>query len=136
MAAVHANNKVAIEVTGMTCEHACGGSIRMALKETGAVERVSFDFEDGRAKNTAYISYDEKKISTEEIKGIIEELNENQFTTGTIKNTALKPSESSTSPDSKSSKSSEATSKIELDVHPSSSWKLPNIFQIFARLIR
>lgn len=134
--AVHANQKMAIEVEGMSCEHACGGSIRMALKETGAVERVSYDFEDGREKNTAYVSYDDTKISTAKIKEIIESVNDNQFSTGTIKNTPLKPSESTSSPESSPSKSSKSTTSIEMDVPTTSSWKLPNIFQIFARLLR
>lgn len=74
--------KLAIEVSGMTCEHACGGSIRMALKETNAVDRVSFDFETDRKKNKAFIAFDDKKISEKEIVTIIEKINDKQFTTG------------------------------------------------------
>jgi copper chaperone CopZ len=74
--------KLAIDVSGMTCEHACGGSIRMALKETNAVERVSFDFETDRKTNKAFIAYDDKKISEKDIVTIIEKINDKQFTTG------------------------------------------------------
>lgn len=74
--------KLAIDVSGMTCEHACGGSIRMALKETNAVDRVSFDFETDRKTNKAFIAFDDKKISQKEIVTIIEKINDKQFTTG------------------------------------------------------
>jgi copper chaperone CopZ len=74
--------KLTIDVSGMTCEHACGGSIRMALKETNAVDRVSFDFETDRKINKAFIAFDDKKISEKEIVTIIEKINDKQFTTG------------------------------------------------------
>lgn len=74
--------KLVIDVSGMTCEHACGGSIRMALKETNAVDRVSFDFETDRKTNKAFIAFDDKKISEKEIVTIIEKINDKQFTTG------------------------------------------------------
>jgi copper chaperone CopZ len=74
--------KLTIDVSGMTCEHACGGSIRMALKETNAVDRVSFDFETDRKTNKAFIAFDDKKISEKEIVTIIEKINDKQFTTG------------------------------------------------------
>ena len=74
--------KLVIDVNGMTCEHACGGSIRMALKETNAVDRVSFDFETDRKTNKAFIAFDDKKISEKEIVTIIEKINDKQFTTG------------------------------------------------------
>ena len=36
-----------------------------ALKETGAVDRCSFDFKDGRKSNTAFITFDKDKISAD-----------------------------------------------------------------------
>lgn len=92
MKPVHADRKLAIEVSGMTCEHACGGSIRMALKETGAVDRVSYDFEADRKVNTAYITFDKSKISVDRIIGIIESINEKQFTTGKSSSSAVETS--------------------------------------------
>ncbi len=71
-----------VEVSGMSCVHACGGAIRTNLKDTKAVDRVSFDFEDGRKVNTCTITYDDKKISEKEIIRIIEKINEKQFKTG------------------------------------------------------
>lgn len=78
---VVANRQLAIEVEGMTCEHACGGSIRMALMDTKAVNRVKFDFVSDRKVNTAYVYFDKSKINADEIVKIIEDLNKGQFTT-------------------------------------------------------
>ena|SRR6218665_3049802 len=75
-------SKMSVEVSGMSCVHACGGAIRMELKDTKAVDRVSFDFEDGRKTNTCFITFDEKKISEKEIISIIKKINNKQFTTG------------------------------------------------------
>ncbi len=36
------NNLLTVEIEGMSCEMNCGGSIRKALKKTGAVTRVEF----------------------------------------------------------------------------------------------
>ena len=79
--AVIPNQKMTLKVKGMSCEHACGGSIRMALKETGAVDRCSFDFEADRPENTAFITYDDTKITPKKIISIIETINDKQFTT-------------------------------------------------------
>ena len=75
-------SKMTVEVSGMSCVHACGGAIRMELKDTKAVDRVSFDFEDGRKTNKCYITFDDKKISEKEIISIIQKINNKQFTTG------------------------------------------------------
>lgn len=78
---VFPNQTMTVKVKGMSCEHSCGGSIRMALKETGAVDRCSFDFKEERPENTAIITYDDKKISPKKIISIIETINDKQFTT-------------------------------------------------------
>jgi copper chaperone CopZ len=75
-------SKMTVEVSGMSCVHACGGAIRMELKDTKAVDRVSFDFEDGRKTNKCFITFDDKKISEKEIISIIQRINNKQFTTG------------------------------------------------------
>ncbi len=79
---VLADRKLALEVDGMSCEHACGGAIRMALKETNAVDRVSFDFVTERKTNKAIISFDKSKITVDEIIAIVQKVNKGQFTTG------------------------------------------------------
>lgn len=86
---VVANRQLAIEVEGMTCEHACGGSIRMALMDTKAVNRVKFDFVSDRKVNTAYVYFDKSKINADEIVKIIEDLNEGQFTTHKVESSSF-----------------------------------------------
>ena len=71
-----------LEISGMTCVMGCGGSISSALIKTGSVANCDFDFKEGRKMNTAQISYNSSEISAEEIKKIISELNDKQFTTG------------------------------------------------------
>ena len=78
---VAVNRELSVDIAGMTCEQGCGGTIRMALKETGAVDRCSFDFKEGRTVNTAYITFDKDKISPDKILSIIAKLNDKQFTT-------------------------------------------------------
>ena len=134
---VQADRKLAIEVSGMTCEHACGGSIRMALKETGAVDRVSYDFETGRKTNTAYITFDKSKISADKIVSIIETLNEKQFTTGKSTSTDLEEETKSSSPSTTKTTTvitETKTSKVDVDV-PETSWEIPNIFEFFSHLV-
>lgn len=134
---VHADRKLAIEVSGMTCEHACGGSIRMALKETGAVDRVSYDFESGRKTNTAYITFDKSKISADRIISIIETVNDKQFTTGKSSSTDIETSNQSESPASttKTTVVTETkTTRMDVEV-PETSWQIPNIFTFFSHLL-
>lgn len=73
---------LSMEISGMSCEMGCGSVIRKGLLESGAVERVQFDFKMGRDVNTAKISFDDTKISEEELSKIISELNDNQFSIG------------------------------------------------------
>lgn len=130
---VHANRKLAVEVSGMSCEHACGGSIRMALKETGAVDRVSYDFESGRKSNTAYITFDKSKISADKIVSIIESINDKQFKTGKLNSTDLEEETTSESP-STTVVTETKTSKINVEV-TETSWEMPNVLKFFARLL-
>ncbi|MNJ83796.1 hypothetical protein D3C87_12200 [compost metagenome] len=130
---VHANRKLAVEVSGMSCEHACGGSIRMALKETGAVDRVSYDFESGRKSNVAYITFDKSKISADKIVSIIETINDKQFKTGKLSSSDVEEATKSESP-STTVVTETKTSKIDVKV-PETSWEMPNVFKFFARLI-
>lgn len=78
---VETNQLMTIQVEGMTCEMGCGGSIRKALKATGAVERVSFDFVEGRKIQQASIYLDSTKVSSDELEKIIRTINEKQFKT-------------------------------------------------------
>ena len=76
---VHANSLLTMEVEGMSCEMNCGGSIRMKLKGTGSVERVSFDFVEDQKKQKTYVYFDSATISKDEIITIIRSMNNKQF---------------------------------------------------------
>jgi len=132
---VAVNREMAVEIVGMSCEHACGGSIRMALKETGAVDRCSFDFKDGRKSNTAFITFDKDKISADKIISIIEQLNEQQFTTAHATTKTLENEETTgtSTVSSTSSKNRDVTSpKMELST---SSFEFPNLFELVSDLL-
>jgi copper chaperone CopZ len=133
LAPVHADRKLAIEIEGMSCEHACGGSIRMALKETGAVDRVSYDFKPDRKSNTAYITFDKSKISVDQIVQIIEEVNEKQFKTGKSSSTALE-SKSAVAESNSDTKTNEST-KPAVNMS-TTSVEVPSLASFFALLIR
>jgi len=77
--AVNANAMLQLQIEGMSCEKGCGGTIRKALKRTGAVKSVSYDFQEGRSFQWANVELDSNKIVLDSIKGIITSLNENQF---------------------------------------------------------
>ncbi|MFY7989188.1 MAG: heavy-metal-associated domain-containing protein [Fluviicola sp.] len=134
MAAVTPNRKLNVEVSGMTCEHACGGSIRMALKNTNAVDRVQFDFEDGRKVNTAIITFDKNKISADEIVAIIEKTNDNQFTTGKVSSESFTAPKAS--PQSEKAVSTEKTIETtKVNVEAQTGFEFPNLYKLFSKII-
>jgi copper chaperone CopZ len=77
------------EIEGMTCEMGCGGSIRKALKETGGVERVQYDFVEGRKKQVAVVTYDAAKIDAQKMLQLIQSINEKQFTAKLVKDESI-----------------------------------------------
>jgi copper chaperone CopZ len=79
--AIVPNNLLTVEIEGMSCEMNCGGSIRKALKKTGAVSRVEFDWVEEAEKQITKISYDDKKMNDKQILDLIESLNDGQFKT-------------------------------------------------------
>jgi copper chaperone CopZ len=81
--------KMTTEIAGMTCEMGCGGSIRKALKETGGVERVQYDFVEGRKKQVALITYDAAKIDAQKMLQLIQTINEKQFTAKLLKDESI-----------------------------------------------
>lgn len=91
---------LSMEISGMSCEMGCGSAIRKGLIATGAVERVQFDFKMGRDVNTATISFDDAKISEQELSKIISELNDKQFSIGTSTVSDYKAEEKATTSES------------------------------------
>src|SRR4051812_18261561 len=128
---VTVNRQLAVEVMGMSCEHACGGAIRTALKETNAVERCSFDFKTDRKVNTAFITFDKDKISADEILAIIKKLNDGQFTTGKTETKTIETAAPETEKTSETTisqkKKKKATEAIEVS---STTFEFPNLFEL------
>jgi copper chaperone CopZ len=86
---VEATHIAEIEVTGMTCEMGCGGDIRKALRNTGGVSKVDFDFESDRDVNIARVQFDNFTIQQEELRKVISALNKGQFTVGEIQTSPI-----------------------------------------------
>lgn len=86
---VSGTKKMTAEIEGMTCEMGCGGSIRKALKETGGVERVKYDFVEGRKKQVAVVTYDAAKTDVLKMLQLIQTINEKQFTAKLLKDESI-----------------------------------------------
>jgi copper chaperone CopZ len=86
---VSGTKKMTAEIEGMTCEMGCGGSIRKALKETGGVERVQYDFVEGRKKQVAVVTYDAAKTDVLKMLQLIQSINEKQFTAKLLKDESI-----------------------------------------------
>ena len=74
-------NRIAtFEIEGMVCEMGCGASLRKGLYTTNAVDEVEIEYEEERKQNLIHVHYQADKTSTDEMKKLIEELNDGQFT--------------------------------------------------------
>lgn len=136
---VAVNRELSVDIAGMSCEQGCGGTIRMALKETGAVERCSFDFKEGRNVNTAYITFDKDKISPDKILSIISKLNDKQFKTSnpatkTLEETA--PAEGTKTSSLKTAVPDVSFAKSEQLKTGAVAVQFPDLFELLSRLVR
>ena len=78
------NTSVAFGVKGMVCQMGCGGSIRKALKETCAVERVEVKYLDTLKEQIIKVSYNRQKIGPKQMLQILSKINDQQFRVRTI----------------------------------------------------
>ena len=81
---VKANSIQEIGVKGMVCQMGCGGSIRKALKETCAVERVEVNYIDSLEEQVIKVHYDRQQIAPKQMLQVLSELNDRQFTVRTV----------------------------------------------------
>lgn len=81
---VKANTTQEIGVKGMVCQMGCGGSIRKALKETCAVERVEVNYIDSLEEQVIKVHYDRQQIAPKQMLQVLSELNDRQFTVRTV----------------------------------------------------
>lgn len=126
---VEPNQMATLEIKGMECVMACGGSIKKALRKTNGVSDIEFDFETGREFNVASISYNEDVVTMDEMKALILELNDNQFTVGESSTEGIQSKSSSTETNSAKS-SSDANVEVS-----SSAFEMPNLLDLFSSLL-
>lgn len=78
------NTVVSLGVKGMVCQMGCGGSIRKALKETCAVERVEVNYVDSLQEQTIKVHYDRQKLGPTQMITLLSQLNDKQFSVRTL----------------------------------------------------
>jgi len=125
---VLANRLLTLEVEGMTCEMGCGGSIRKELKATGGVERVEFDFVEGKKIQTAKISFDKDKVTADEMVTIVTSMNDKQFKVGTMRSEAIDVPVSTESVKA----NADAPEKIKIST---TTYTLPNLMDILSSFV-
>lgn len=125
---VNADKMLTLEVKGMTCEMGCGGSIRKELKASGGVARVEFDFIEGEKVQTTKIYFDSDKVNEEEMMEIVTSMNDQQFT-------AIKVSSEGISTTSTTPVENRATKEDEKVKISTSSYNLPNLFDLLSGII-
>ena len=81
---VKANTTQEFGVKGMVCQMGCGGSIRKALKETCAVERVEVTYIDSLEEQVIKVHYDRDQIAPQQMLRVLAGLNDHQFTVRTV----------------------------------------------------
>lgn len=77
---VEANTIQEIGVKGMVCQMGCGGTIRKALKETCAVDRVEVSYIDSLEEQKIKVYYKRERIAPRQMLGMLADLNDKQFT--------------------------------------------------------
>lgn len=81
---VKANTSQEFGIQGMVCKMGCGGSIRKALRETCAVERVDVNYIDSLSEQTIKVYYKRELIAPAQMRAILAEINDKQFTVRTL----------------------------------------------------
>jgi copper chaperone CopZ len=81
---VKANTTQEIGVKGMVCQMGCGGSIRKALKQTCAVERVEVNYIDSLEEQVIKVHYNREQIAPKQMLQVLSGLNDHQFTVRTV----------------------------------------------------
>lgn len=66
-------------VTGMVCQHGCGGSIRKGLFEKEMATQVDVTFDEQTGLGNIAVYHNNIGVTTDQIKELIEDLNDGQF---------------------------------------------------------
>lgn len=65
---------VNLEVKGMTCEHACGGTIKKELAKLPAVDSIALDYQEDREANYFKVYYDAEQLDVEALKNQVNQI--------------------------------------------------------------
>jgi mercuric ion binding protein len=116
---VVANEIATITIDGMTCEVGCAGYIAKKLNKTKGVKSCDMDFET----KIATLKFDNTQISAEDIKEIIEDLNDGQYSVTEMSSETL------------SASSSIRTQNSSDEISVRTSIEIPNIFSVLKSLL-
>ena len=128
---VEPNRVLKMELDGMVCSMGCGGSIRKELNASGAIADCDFDFEDERTTDVATIQFDKNKITADEIVKIVSEMNDGQFSIGKTSSEEFIAAPTVKEDNTSSRRASDAKIKVV----SSTSFRMPNIFDLFSGLL-
>ncbi len=118
---VVANANVQFVIDGMTCEIGCANRIEEKIAKMNGVSTSSVDFES----KLATISFNDETITGDEIKSMVESLNDNQYH---IKETV---NNSDVDSDSHNENSTDDLNQVV----SGSGFELPNILDFFTNII-
>jgi copper chaperone CopZ len=116
---VVANEIATITIDGMTCEVGCAGYIAKKLNKTKGVKSCDMDFET----KIATVKFDNTQISAEDIKEIIEDLNDGQYSVTEMSSETL------------STSSSIRTQNSSDEISVRTSIEIPNIFSVLKSIL-
>ena len=100
-------------VTGMTCVHGCGGSIRKGLYEKEMAAQVDIEFNEETGLGNIAVYHNKNGVSSEQIKELIEKLNDGQFEAEYIGSKDYVASEESMNSNGSSSSREDATVEVQ-----------------------
>lgn len=113
-----------IQLTGMACEMACGGSIKRSMKDVKGVIATEIEFDDTEEVDLVRLRIDEDQFDSKTTIAQLNELNEGQFTVKSvqIRTVSAQPVQE------------EIEEDLEEDEGDVSLIQLPNFFDVFTRL--
>ena len=120
-----------ISIDGMSCEMMCGGSIKKALAKLPGIESTEIKFVEGDEQDHAIVSYDDTKVTDDQMIEAIQALHDGQYKVMAVKVTKqVKSAASSNESVSNPRESATVTARA-----PSSSIILPSLLAILTRIL-
>lgn len=74
-----ASHSAKINVSGMVCEMGCVATVKKGLLGTGAVTKVSVDFDEDKEVNEVWVEFDENKTDPQALIDVINKLHDQQY---------------------------------------------------------